>query len=134
MKKADVKKGITVESAAAQKILNAEGSKSSKMKALFELGVEVKAIAAAMGVRYNFVYNVVSNHCNMNGIQVETQKKEGKKDQIIELYLAGKSNKEISIELKTNYNYVFNTIKHYKKMNNVESTEVTEATTEEQAQ
>lgn len=89
-------------------------SKSGKMKLLFDMGLEVKEIATVMGVRYNFVYNVVSNYCNMNGIQVETQKKESKKDQIIELFLAGKSNKEISIELKSNYNYVFNTIKAYK--------------------
>jgi transposase-like protein len=89
-------------------------SKSGKMKLLFDMGMEVKEIATVMGVRYNFVYNVVSNYCNMNGIAVETQKKESKKDQIIELYLSGKTNKEISIELKSNYNYVFNTIKSYK--------------------
>jgi len=100
-----------------QEVLASEASKSAKMKALFDLGLPVKEIAAVMDVRYNFVYNVVSNYCNMNGIQVETTKKEGKKDAIIQLYLAGKSNKEISIELKTNYNYVFNTIKQYKAAN-----------------
>lgn len=89
-------------------------SKSKKMLALFDLGMEVKEIAQIMAVRYNFVYNVVSNHCNMNGIQTETSAKEGKKDQIIALYNVGKSNKEISIELKTNYNYVFNVLKAYK--------------------
>ena len=95
-------------------------SKSGKMKLLFDMGLEVKEIATVMGVRYNFVYNVVSNYCNMNGIQVETQKKESKKDDIIRLYKDGKTNKEISIELKTNYNYVFNTIKAYKAVNPVE--------------
>lgn len=106
---------VKVTKAAVSKVVLDEGmSKSSKMKTLFDMGLEVKEISTVMGVRYNFVYNVVSNYCNMNGIKVETQKKEGKKDKIIELYLAGKTNKEISIELKTNYNYVFNTIKTYK--------------------
>lgn len=90
-------------------------SKSQKMKDLFQLGLDVKDIAALMQVRYNFVYNVVSNFCTMNGIQVDKEAKEGKKDQIIELFLAGKSNKDIAITLKTNYNYVFNVIKAYKK-------------------
>lgn len=89
-------------------------SKSMKMKNLFEMGMEIKEIANLMNVRYNFVYNVISNYVNMNGIETVTNKKEGKKDQIIELFKQGKSNKEISIELKTNYNYVFNTIKQYK--------------------
>jgi transposase len=106
---------VKVSKAAVAKLVADESqSKSGKMKALFDMGMEVKEIATVMGVRYNFVYNVVSNYCNMNGIAVETQKKESKKDQIIELYLAGKTNKEISIELKSNYNYVFNTIKSYK--------------------
>ena len=90
-------------------------SKSSKMKSLFESGMEIKEISTLMGVRYNFVYNVVSNHINMNGLTVETEKKENKKEKIIELFNQGKSNKEISIELKTNYNYVFNTLKQYKQ-------------------
>lgn len=98
-----------------KKVVENEGlSKSAKMKELFELGLEIKTIAEHLQVRYNFVYNVISNYVNMNGIQVESHKKEGKKDKIIELFLAGKSNKEISIELKTNYNYVYNTVKSYK--------------------
>lgn len=96
------------------KVLNGEGSKSGKMKELFDLGIEVKEIAAALDVRYNFVYNVISNYCNMNGIQISRTEKAGKKEHIIELFNQGKSNKEISIHLKTNYNYVFNVLKAYK--------------------
>jgi transposase-like protein len=140
MKKADIKRILNMESAAAQKILTSEGSKSSKMKALFDAGAGIKDIAAAMQVRYNFVYNVISNYVNMNGIAVEKNKKEGKKDQILEMYLAGKTNKEISIELKTNYNYVFNVIKAYKRAqeiaeaNNTVTDTVTAAKPEVQAQ
>lgn len=97
-----------------QKVIQGDGSKSAKMKTLFEAGMEIKEIATLMDVRYNFVYNVVSNHINMNGLAVEKNNKASKKDEIIKLYLENKSNKEISIELKTNYNYVFNTIKQYK--------------------
>lgn len=99
---------------AVQAVLTGDTSKSQKMKDLFDMGLEVKDIAVGLGVRYNFVYNVVSNYVNMNGITVEKNVKAGKKEAIIELWSHGKSNKEISIELKTNYNYVFNVIKAHK--------------------
>lgn len=119
MKKAGIEG--TVSKTTVTKIVNNEAlSKSARMKELFNLGLEVKEIATLMGVRYNFVYNVVSNYCLTEGLQLETTKKESKKDDIIRLYLEGKSNKEISIELKTNYNYVFNTLKKYKAEHPVE--------------
>lgn len=97
-------------------ILNDESvSKSKKMIALFELGFDVKTVSQLMEVRYNFAYNVISNHINVNGLEVESNKQESKKDKIVELFKQGKTNKEISIELKTNYNYVYNTLKEYKK-------------------
>lgn len=106
---------VKVTKAMINKVVGDESlSKSAKMKALFDLGMTVKDIAVTLNVRYNFVYNVISNHVNVNGIQVERTVKTGKKEQIIELFQAGKSNKEISIELKTNYNYVYNTIKAFK--------------------
>lgn len=100
-------------------------SKSSKMRELFELGFTVKEISNLLGVRYNFVYNVISNYVNVNEIKIVTEKTETKKDLIIKLYNAGKTRKEISIELKTNYNYVFNVIKDYtsKEVNNEEEAE-----------
>lgn len=119
--------GKTVTETEIQAVLKSDGTKSGKMKALFDLGLEVKEITAIMSkhdgkeMRYNFVYNVVSNYCNMNGIQtVASEKARGQvRDQIVALYLAGKSNKEISIELKTNANYVFNVLKAYKKQHGV---------------
>jgi len=106
---------VKMSQAKVNQILNDETSKSKKMVALFELGLEVKEIANILNVRYNFVYNVVSNYCNVNQIQTVTNKKEGKKEKIVALFEEGKSLKEISIELKTNYNYVFNVVKEYKK-------------------
>lgn len=89
-------------------IMNNEGlSKSGKMKELFRLGLEIKAIADMLGVRYNFVYNVVSNMVIVEGIEVEQTKQASKKDAVWALLDQGKTAKEIAVELKTNYNYVY---------------------------
>lgn len=116
--KLNVEKKVNEKSSKVIKILENESiSKSQKMKELFNLGFEVKEISTLMNVRYNFVYNVISNYVHMNNLETVSTKKEGKKDKIIQMYLEGKSNKEISIELKTNYNYVFNVLKKYKQEN-----------------
>lgn len=100
-------------------------SKSGKMRELFNMGFSVKEISNLLGVRYNFVYNVISNYVNVNEIKVVNEKTVTKKELIIKLYNEGKTRKEISIELKTNYNYVFNVIKEYtsKEVNNEEEAE-----------
>ena len=96
------------------KIVNGEGSKSSKMLRLYDEGMEIGAIAKLLGVRYNFVYNVVSNNCRKNGEDVRVSKKLGSvKESIIELIEKGMSNTEISRELGKNYNYVFKVRKEY---------------------
>ncbi|MNV11601.1 hypothetical protein D3C71_1021710 [compost metagenome] len=96
---------------------NETTSKSAKMKELFDIGLDIKEIAVIMNVRYNFVYNVVSNYVNMNKIETVAKEKNVKKDEIIAMHLKGKTNKEISIELTTNYNYVHNVLKQYKLQN-----------------
>ena len=95
-------------------ILASTDSKSSKMKQLFQLGLEIKEIATMMEVRYNFVYNVISNQIIVEGLEVETNKSESKKDLVRELFTQGKSTKEIAIELKTNYNYIYKLVKEIK--------------------
>ena len=92
-----------------QKIINDATSKSKAMVALYNSGLEIKQIADIMQVRYNFVYNVVSNYCRMNEVELRTNKNNtnSKKAQIEELFKAGRSNTEIAKELKTNYNYVY---------------------------
>lgn len=89
-------------------------TKSSKMKELFGLGLEVKEISEKMGVRYNFVYNVVSNVIIQEGLEVETKRSTSKRDMIKEMFMNGKTSKEISFELKTNINYVYKIVKEYK--------------------
>lgn len=91
------------------KIINNAASKSKAMIELYNSGLEIKQIAQALDVRYNFVYNVVSNYCRMNDVELRTNKENGnsKKVKIEELFKQGKSNTEIAKELKTNYNYVY---------------------------
>ena len=97
-----------------QKIINNATSKSKAMIALYNSGLEIKQIADIMQVRYNFVYNVISNHCRINDIELRTNKNNtnSKKAQIEELFKAGRSNTEIAKELKTNYNYVYKVTKN----------------------
>ena len=97
-----------------QKIINNATSKSKAMVELYNSGLEIKQIANIMQVRYNFVYNVISNHCRINDIELRTNKNNtnSKKVQIEELFKAGKSNVEIAKELKTNYNYVYKVTKN----------------------
>ena len=92
-----------------QTIINNATSKSKAMVELYNQGLEIKEIAIAMDVRYNFVYNVISNHCRMNDIELRTNKgnENSKKVMIEKLFKEGKTNVEISKELKTNYNYVY---------------------------
>ena len=97
-----------------KKILAGEGSKSKKMLDLYNEGLQVGEIAKLMGVRYNFVYNVVSNDCRKNGNEVRVTRKQGTvKTSIIERIDKGMSNTEISKELGVNYNYVFKVRKEY---------------------
>lgn len=119
-------KEVKVSKKKVGEVVNNENlSKSGKMRELFNMGFSVKEISNLLGVRYNFVYNVISNYVNVNEIKVVNEKKVTKKELIIKLYEEGKTRKEISIELKTNYNYVFNVIKEYtsKEVNNEEEAE-----------
>ena len=90
-------------------IINNAASKSKAMIEHYNEGLEIKEIATAMDVRYNFVYNVISNFCRMNDVELRTNKtsSSSKKVMIEELFKQGKSNTEIAKELKTNYNYVY---------------------------
>ena len=92
-----------------QKIINNSTSKSQAMIELYNQGLEIKEIANIMDVRYNFVYNVISNYCRMNDIELRTNKgnENSKKVMIEKLFKEGKTNVEIAKELKTNYNYVY---------------------------
>ena len=109
-----MKQNNTLTKETINQILNdATLSKSQKFIKLYNDGMEIKEIANAMQVRYNFVYNVISNHCRMNEIELRTNKtnENSKKVMIEKLFKEGKTNIEISKELKTNYNYVYKVTK-----------------------
>ena len=109
-----------IEKKEVEKILKSEISKSEKMKILFKGGYEIKEISILMNVRYNFVYNVVSNMIRMNDLEKDVikEEKDNKRDKIVELLKKGKSNIEISKELKCNYNYVWKVVNECLKENN----------------
>lgn len=97
-----------------EKVLAGEGSKSAKMKELYNGGCEIGEIAKMMGVRYNFVYNVVSVAAMKAGETVRVQRKQGEKKAAIRAMIdEGKTNKEISEATGTFYNYVFKVRKEY---------------------
>ena len=101
------------------KIENKEISKSEGIKSLFKLGMEVKEISNSLGIIYNMCYNVISNYCVVNKIEVVKVKKESKKDKVIEMLEEGKSNMEICRELLMNYNYVLKIKKEWLKSKEV---------------
>jgi hypothetical protein len=105
-------------------IINKETSKSSRMKELFLLGIDIKEISVLMNTRYQFVYNVCSNFVNIESLEVVQEEKHSKKQEVISLFLTNHSNIEISKLLKTNYNYVYKILKEYKLENEKQSKEV----------
>ena len=91
-----------------QEVVKNAKSKSEGYKLLYNKGVDIKEIANFYGVRYNFVYNVISNYCRVNGVALRTVKHAvNKKDAIVQMLQAGETPTAISAELKTNINYVY---------------------------
>lgn len=107
-------KAPKTDSKKVQAVVAAEGSKSGKIKELFDMGLEVKEIAALLEIRYNFAYNVISNYVNINDIQVVNEARTGgKKDEIVRLYTEGAKKTDIAKALKTNINYIYKVLKDW---------------------
>ena len=107
---------ITAEQVAqvVEKINAKTVSKGAGIRELFAGGMEVKEIAAATGIRYNHVYNVVKNEVLVHDLEVEMSgrsNENSKKAQIVKLLEEGKTITEISKELKCLYNYVWQVAK-----------------------
>ncbi len=101
------------------KVVKGFTKKSEGMKALYVAGCEIKEIAEFYGVRYNFVYNVVSNYCRMNDVELRTNHRNTgnfKKDEIIARLKNGEACVKISADLKTNINYVYKLRKELEAM------------------
>lgn len=93
---------------------NKVSSKSSKMIELYDLGLELSEIFEVMnerGVyvsRSNFVYNVISEYCRLNDVELRVKKKSGvKKEEIEKLLLEGNCVIEVCKMLKIKSNRVY---------------------------
>lgn len=113
MKKLTVEKKLDKKAAEAI-VKDDKLSKSAKIRQLFEGGLETKEIADMIGVRYNFVYNVLQNYTIMNDIEVTTTQRDSKRDDIVKLLNEGKSLADVSRATKTNYNYIWKISKELK--------------------
>lgn len=113
MKKMEVKKWSKNQVEAVLK--DEKLSKSAKVRALFDGGLEVKEIATLLNISYNFAYNVLQNHIIRNDIKVEKTERNSKKDEIIKLLSEGKSLVEVCKATKANYNYVWKLSSELKK-------------------
>jgi hypothetical protein len=89
-------------------------TKGAGIRECFAGGLEVKDIAAKLGIRYNHVYNVVKNEVLIHDLEVEKSARGGensKKAQIVQMLQDGKTITEVSRELKCMYNYVWSVAK-----------------------
>jgi len=118
MKISNQNQNIAIEDVAT--IVDSELPKSQKMRNLFDAGLTINEISNLLGVRYNFVYNVMQNHILKNGYEVSIDKSSGKKEIVRELLAQGKTIAEISQEIATTYNYVWKLVHEIKAEEPVE--------------
>lgn len=84
-------------------------TKSEQMRQMYNQGLTVGEIAKQLGVRYQFVYGVISK----TG-EIRKQPKESKSDLFRQLYDQGLSIGEIAKQTNSNYTFVYSVIKKYK--------------------
>ena len=103
-------------------VLKSNLTKSNKMTTLYvDFELNIKDIKDLLDVRYQFVYNVVSNYCNLNDVELRSAKKENKKDDIIKLYTENKySIKEIAALTKSHYNHTRLVIREHESLTELE--------------
>lgn len=93
-------------------IVNNGESKSSRIRSLYELGLEVGEIGKVVGCSYNMCYNVLV------GSFGEIRKKrsgKSKKSRIIGLWKEGKEIREISEIVGSIYNYCWKVIDEFER-------------------
>jgi transposase-like protein len=89
-------------------------SKSEMIRQEFKSGLAIPEISKKHGIRYQMVYNVISEYCLKNGIEMPKRETgDSKKDRIIELYQEGKGLKQIAQECDTYYNYVSKVVSRF---------------------
>lgn len=88
------------------------GSKSVRMKELYDEGYTVSEISNKLDCHYSFVYGVIQKHCN--GV-VPSTKKDSKSDLFRKLYDEGMAIGDIAKQTNSNYSYVFSVIKKHRE-------------------
>lgn len=98
-------------------VADVKRSKSDRFIELYNGGLEIKEISELFDVRYNHVYNVVSEYCRMEDVELRVKKKAKSgvgKEQIVSLLLSGMSVVDVCAELKIRTNYVYKIKKELK--------------------
>lgn len=90
-------------------------SKSQQIRELYNKGLTVAQVAEEVGVRYQFVYNVVSRMCNKQGVEVRKANPITTSQRIRELVDEGLTVGQIAKKLNTNYVFVHQVVKRYLK-------------------
>jgi Mor family transcriptional regulator len=88
------------------------GSKSERMKQLYDAGFTVAEISKKLSCHYSFVYGVIQKHCD--GV-IPASQKESKSDLFRTMYDGGSSIGDIAKETNSNYSYVFSVIKKHRE-------------------
>lgn len=101
-------------------------SKSYRIKALFDLGMECNDIAKCLGIRYNFAYNIISNYARINDIELTTSERGSKTAAVKALSAEGKTIAEISKATKTNYSQVWKIVNDMKKAGELKDKDMVE--------
>ncbi|MFA7018522.1 MAG: hypothetical protein WC239_06025 [Sphaerochaetaceae bacterium] len=89
-----------------------ELSKSEKIRRLYDLELEIGAIAKLLQIRYQFAYNVADSYTD--GEIRKVSRKPSKSALFRELYDKGFKVHEIATKTSSNYNFVHSVIKKYK--------------------
>lgn len=99
----------------AKKTEEVQISKSEMIRKEFKQGKSISEIAKLHDLRYQFVYNIVSDYCLKNKIDMPRSRQDGetKAQKIIELFEAGKTTRQIMVELDTYPNYISRVISKY---------------------
>lgn len=88
-------------------------SKSEKMRQMYDEGKSVSEIAKELGVRYQFVYQVIDKHTKGN-MRKDKSSTPSKSETFRQMYDEGYTIGEIAEKTGSNYTFVFNVIKKYR--------------------
>lgn len=104
-------KGVVKETVTEETVTQV--SKSQIMREMYDEGLTVGEIAKQLGVRYQFVYQVIHKHTK-GEIRSSRGNRDTKSQMFRDLYDKGLSVGEIAKQTNSNYTFVFQVIKRYK--------------------